>query len=42
MFSRLVILTLKVPSASVKPDSQASLRLGLTNTVLGIIVGHKP
>lgn len=38
MLSRLVILILKVPSASVNPDSQASVRVGRNTLVIRVIV----
>ena len=38
MLSRLVILILKVPSASVNPDSQASVRVGRNTVVIRVIV----
>ena len=38
MLSRLVILILKVPGASVNPDSQASVRVGRNTVVIRVIV----
>ena len=38
MLSRLVILILKVHSASVNPDSQASVRVGRNTVVIRVIV----
>ena len=36
------MVTLKQPSASVNPDSQAFVKLGLNRIVIGVIVEHKP
>ena len=34
--------TLKQPSASVNPDNQAFVRLGLNRVVIRVIVVHNP
>jgi len=38
VLSRLVILIVKVPSASVNPDSQASVRVGWNTVVIKVRV----